>query len=240
MDGWIRIHDRESGRVLRILLKVLGYLHCLAWSPDGNYLAATRATTVQVWDPETGRLYREYPRSGVGYRTPLAWSPDSGTLAIVDDRELRLMTLTTDQVRHSPLRNETTWDIAWSPDGKWLATGGSDTGIFIYDAATGNVVHEWKGAGSVRRLAWAPDSESLVTWTIDKGLLRFVDRANGKMTVSVQLPPFDGGLNWNPKVNLIAVAGPDCQIVDPKTANDGRMIHFGELARELHMILSAG
>src|SRR5262249_46697376 len=71
------------------------------------------------------------------------------------------------------LRGHTQWvyGVAFSPDGKWLATGGWDRTIKLRDAATGAerltiLAHE----GFVLDLAFSPDSRSLASTREDRSV----------------------------------------------------------------------
>ena len=60
--------------------------------------------------------------------------------------------------------------VAWSPCGQWLASGGDDRMIFIYDANTFEVKSSLRGHGdAVSSLAFRPDDPNvLVTGSWDK------------------------------------------------------------------------
>src|SRR6185369_6562851 len=49
------------------------------------------------------------------------------------------------------------WRMAWSPDGKLLASQLADEGVQIWDAATAELRHMLGGHTGYGRLAWSPD-----------------------------------------------------------------------------------
>ena len=53
--------------------------------------------------------------------------------------------------------------VAWSPDGRYLASAGHLAAAKVYDATSGRLLRNWPG--SVRGAHWSPDSRSLVWWT---------------------------------------------------------------------------
>jgi len=55
------------------------------------------------------------------------------------------------------------WDVAYSPDGKWLATAGDDRTARIWDAATGAPRATVRHAGGVAAVAFSPDSRLMAT-----------------------------------------------------------------------------
>jgi WD40 repeat protein len=60
------------------------------------------------------------------------------------------------------------YSVAWSPDGKRLATGSLDQTAKVWDAASGRELLTLRGHyGPVRSLAWSPDGKRLATASSD-------------------------------------------------------------------------
>ena len=121
----------------------------IAWSPDGQALAvASYAIGLVLFDPATGRQTRTFDESsdvgGVG--SYLAWSPDGRTLAatvqVMDQENVVLWDAQTGG-RVAELRNTRfvpngvphVGGLAWSPDGRWIASSESEGQVTIWDAA---------------------------------------------------------------------------------------------------------
>ena len=56
------------------------------------------------------------------------------------------------------------WSVAWSPDGKQLATGSWDNSIKLWEANTGKLQHTVQGhKNRVQKIAWSPDGKHLAS-----------------------------------------------------------------------------
>ncbi len=108
------------------------------------------------------------------------------------------------------------FSVAWSPDGKRLATG-SGAGAKIWDSATGNKLLTLGNGARISHVAWSPDGKRLATGGKGIGIW---DLKTGKELVSV--PSSQGSvwsLAWRPDGQQLAAAyenGP-VRILDPGT-----------------------
>jgi WD40 repeat protein len=54
--------------------------------------------------------------------------------------------------------------VAWSPDGRFIAEGGQNGLLRLWDATTGEIIRTFQGAsGTVNSIDWSPDSTKIVT-----------------------------------------------------------------------------
>jgi WD40 repeat protein len=190
----IQIEDGGSGRV-EVLLptsNVAGF-YMLAWSPDGQRLAARAA--------DAGQPHQ----TGEARPVVTVWDTRSGK-ALVTCRTSDPLSMGNWPDAHR---------LAWCPDGKLLAEGGEVLdglpAVRIWDADSGKEVRllrvEAEGNSPspqrpVYDLTWSPDGKRLAVGTLSDRIL-VLDVATGKRLLS--LPGFRG-MAWSPDGTRLAVA----------------------------------
>ncbi len=65
--------------------------------------------------------------------------------------------------------SEAVWAVAWSPDGKYIASGGEDSLVQVWDVATGEHLLTYTGhSDGVWTVAWSPDGQWIASGGADR------------------------------------------------------------------------
>lgn len=147
-------------------------------SPDGKWLASVgeggdpNRISLVLQELATGKvIYRPESRSEYGWYGNIAFSHDSRRLAVAGtDNCVEFVDLETGVVAPGVAvpRNNSNYlypihRLAFSPNGKMLATGGRDGQVRIWDVATRSQLASFElTKEDVSGLAWRPDGKALV------------------------------------------------------------------------------
>lgn len=178
-DGTARVWDETGREVRRFVVpkreRELGRERVcgLAVDPAGRWVATVCwGDNVHLWDFDTGERLHTWERDQKSWMTGrIAFHPTADLLAasggraevsVYDPRTKKtVVTLET--------QAEVVGDVAFSPDGKWLAAaGGADKTVNVWQVST------WKKVASLTAatdayysLAFSPDSRTLASGSVD-------------------------------------------------------------------------
>lgn len=168
-DRTLRVWNVTTGKERRRITGLPDTAAEVAFSPDGRTIFSADKETVRLWEVSTG-LERARAGDPSVWLRPVVFSPDGRVAASRQngpgDHRVRLTSIETGQLLHL-LEGHTAGAgvMAFSRDGKLLATGGADATIRVWDVAAGKPLVKWGGHDRfVRALVFSPDGKRLASF----------------------------------------------------------------------------
>jgi WD40 repeat protein len=169
-DRTARLWDAATGELCATLPHP-SYVWGLAFGPDGTWLmtGCHQDDRLRIWDVATARVCQEItlPKQNI---TSLTVSSDGARVATtVQDRDLKSRVIVYGIASGKALFSTDGWALAYSPDGRWLATlAAEEKTVLLLDARTHETVARFSGhENTVFKAAFSPDSSCLVTCSRD-------------------------------------------------------------------------
>jgi WD40 repeat protein/DNA-binding XRE family transcriptional regulator len=251
----VKLWDASSGELLRTFVGADEFSSSVAFSPDGNTLAAAFVTQVILWNPTSGEKIATLSGQSVGTTTgynlgvgQMSFSPDGEYLATANmdgtptiwylHTYRKVMSLVAEMLPPKA--------IAYNPDGKTLATAGDEGIVRVWDARQGTELFSLNLGGIIHRISFSQDGTYLAAASED-GSIKVWDAATGEI---VSTPPRQSGMYdiafladgrlatagqdgttrvWDPLSGqqLLVLAGPTSTVISVAGNPDGKRIATG-------------
>ena len=216
----------------------------MCFGPNGRLLVtAGWDSVVCFWDLTTGQRLGRWEVNAapmsvniVGLES-LALSPNGALMAASNLEEVKIWNLRTGRiVRKFTAHTDCIKSVAFSPDGRTLATGSWDATAKLWDTATGREIRELRGHTFwIESVAFSPDGRLLATASLD-GTAKLWEVATGREVASIKgVTETAGGgkdteqlqcVGFSPDGRLLAVGGRNAttRLVDVESGKIVRII----------------
>lgn len=106
-------------------------------------------------------------------------------------------------------------DMAWSPNGKWIASASDDKTVHVWDPLTQQTILVYRGHNDVvGSVSWSPDSTRIASTCKNDRQLKVWDVTTGQTIATFHVDVYDEGdfvcyltsVSWSPDGKHIAIA----------------------------------
>ncbi len=250
--GTLRLWDLVQGRQIRkMTIHDLQYIASVALSPNGKYALlggrpAKDQSSLSIWDLESGKQVRSFPDLKKELFC-VAFSPDGKSLLATHGSYVYLFSAengefikqfdagSQDSILSPPRRII----AAFTPDGQYIVTGGTDAVLKMWDIETASKVQHFAGhekglKGGITGIAISSDSQFIFTSAAGDGTARKWDIASGQQLQKIS--GLDGfwhgvwGTALSPDDKNVFIASQKPAIWDLATAKQVTPLHLDKPA----------
>lgn len=168
-DGFTYVWDTTTGKEISHTSHT-DKVTSVIFSPSGRYVVARtedqfmfEKNAAYIWDASTGTEYASLVRL-----LALDFSPDSKYLASGDNAGISIWDLATRKEIVRLTHGANINSVAFSPDGKYLVSNGTDNAIRVWDISTGVELSTLKHDDVVSTAIFSPDGKSIISGSKDE------------------------------------------------------------------------
>jgi WD40 repeat protein len=225
-NGTVNIWEVKAGKLLDSL-DLQHWVHCLAFTPDGQALAIGTSNMIRLWDVNRVREIRNFTfpmGEKFDHVKSVAFSPDGQLLAAAYGLQIGMWEVATGREVRKLNQKFAVYSIAICPDGLWLASAAQsatrENEVKLWDIATGGELRVLKGHENfVTALAFSPHGDLLASGSTDE--TRLWDPRSGRMLAKLpheksyrdremgSRANFVNGLAFSPDGQILAEANTD-------------------------------
>lgn len=160
-DGQVRLWNVAAGVEQAARPGGAAWVERVAWSPAGDCLASAAGRVLRLWDARATLLREE--RDHPSTIADLQWRPGGRELAAAVYGGVMIHHADAPQTVRRLTWQGSSLALAWSPTGRFIATGEQDLTVHFWDLATGRDLQMWGYTSKVLQLTWDPSGRYLAT-----------------------------------------------------------------------------
>ena len=167
----------ETREVIGIFNSTIGNIVDIAFSPNGDQVVSSSFAPENIVNPVASfglEIWGTIPQSGGVISEPnlalndigggrLVWSPDGERIAVLGGTGLSIFNILEENIEitnlDADIDDDNLYDLAWSPDSRYLATNGSF--LRVWDIDDYSLLGEFSELATVREIVWSPDGGTI-------------------------------------------------------------------------------
>jgi len=206
-DKTVRIWDAKASKCIQTI-QTKGQNINIAWSPDSYYIAVgNKKDVVSIIDTRTYKIIRDQKFNFEV--NEMAWNRTSeyfllttgnGTLEIVKFPSL-------DRLHSIEAHTGHCYCVEFDPEGRYLATGGADAVVTLWDLSELVCVRTFDRLDSpIRTISFSHNGQFIASASEDLKI-DISDVESGEMVAQIKTRAEMNSIAWNPRCLLLAFAG---------------------------------
>ncbi|KAJ6645325.1 F-box-like/WD repeat-containing protein ebi [Pseudolycoriella hygida] len=164
-DSSIHVCDIGEKRPIKFFKGHTEEVNAIQWDPQGQLLVScSDDKTIKIWSMNQDTCVHDLQAHSNVVRN-VRWSPTGpGTTnpnmnSIVASASFDFTACLWDVERGTCIstltkHTDAVYSVAFSPDGKYLASGGNDKYVYIWNVHSGELIHSYKGTGGMYVVCW--------------------------------------------------------------------------------------